>query len=262
MMKALRLGIALALGASCGSAVDWQARYPKPEGSLSDFARMIDAATRGRIDAYAASLEKATGVQLSLVTIPSVDREPIEDVAATIFRGWGTDGQAKDNGILLLLSTGDHWSRLEVGRDLTAILPAGLAGQVLDEMRPAVQKNDVADAMIAAAQTIGDAVARARHVRLDARLTRRHLPQFFDSVNWMLVAGIVALVVLFSRVPGPDGLRGGLGAVPWLIFGHRTGWRSCYGSRGSGGFGGFDSGDGFGGFGGGDSGCGRASSDW
>src|SRR5580700_5337142 len=100
MMKWLRLGVALALGASCGSAVDWKARYPKPEGYLSDFAGAIDASCRRRIEAYAASLEKAAGVKLQLVTIPSVDHEPVEDVAATIFGAWGADGQARENGVL------------------------------------------------------------------------------------------------------------------------------------------------------------------
>jgi uncharacterized protein len=53
-----------------------------------------------------------------------------------------------------------------------------------------------------------------------------------------------------------------LGVLPWLLLGNLMGGRSSYGGRGSGGFGGFDSGDGFGGFGGGDSGGGGASSDW
>jgi uncharacterized protein len=78
-----------------------------------------------------------------------------------------------------------------------------------------------------------------------------------------LIVGIVALVLLFSRISGPRGSgRGGLGVLPWLLLGNLSGGRASYGSRGSGGFGGFDSGDGFGGFGGGDSGGGGASSDW
>jgi uncharacterized protein len=65
------------------------------------------------------------------------------------------------------------------------------------------------------------------------------------------------------RFAGPRGFGGfgGGGFLPWLILGNLMG-RSTFGGRGSGGFGGPDSGGGFGGFGGGDSGGGGASGDW
>ena len=74
---------------------------------------------------------------------------------------------------------------------------------------------------------------------------------------------MIFLVSLLARAGGPRGSGGGgLGVLPWLLLGNLMGGRSSYGGRGSGGFGGYDSGDGFGGFGGGDSGDGGASSDW
>lgn len=264
MMKWLRLGVVLALGASGGWAVDWKARYPKPEGYVSDFAHVIDAATKSQIEAYATNVEQATGAQMALVTIPTLDGEPIEDVANAIFRAWGVGEKGKDNGIMLLLSIGDRRSRLEVGYGLEPILPDGLAGDILREMRPALRKNDVGDAMIAAAETIGTTIAQAKNVQLTASPPqRRSQPETSDHVNWILIVGIVVLVWLFSHTHGPRGTGGGgLGVLPWLLLGNLMGGRSSYGGRSSGGFGGFDSGDGFGGFGGGDSGGGGASSDW
>src|ERR1039458_1344896 len=55
MNKWLRLGLVLLMGASAGRAVDWKARYPHPEGYLSDFARVIDPAARSQIEAYGAA---------------------------------------------------------------------------------------------------------------------------------------------------------------------------------------------------------------
>lgn len=264
MKKWLRLGVMLALGASGGWAVDWKARYPKPEGYVSDFAHVIDAASRSQIEAYAANVEQATGAQMALVTIPSLEGEPIDDVTNTIFRAWGVGEKGKDNGIMLLLSIGDRRSRLEVGYGIEPILPDGLAGDVLREMRPALRQNDVGDAMIAAAQSIGTAIAQAKNVHLTARLPqRRAQPAISDRINWPMILGLFFLISLLARAGGPRGRGGGgLGVLPWLLLGNLMGGRSSYGSRGSGGFGGFDSGDGFGGFGGGDSGGGGASSDW
>jgi uncharacterized protein len=117
--------------------------------------------------------------------------------------------------------------------------------------------------MRAAASTIGDAIAAAKHVTLDASLPRRVQPSVRYSIPWPLILGGVFLLLWLVRAAGgPPGYGGGGGGfLPGLILGGLMG-RSTWGSRGSGGFGGFDSGDGFGGFGGGDSGGGGASSDW
>jgi len=265
MKKWLRLGVALALSASAGWAVDWKTRYPKPEGYVSDFAHVIDDASRSRLEAYAASVEQSTGAQMAFVTIPSLEGEPIEDVANTIFRAWGVGQKGKNEGIMLLLSIGDHRSRLEVGYGLEPILPDGLDGDILREMRPALRQNDFGDAMIAAAGTIGSAIAKAKNVQVQARPPqRRTRPAVSDRIPWPMIIGGIFLLSLLARAGGPRGFGGGggLGVLPWLILGNMMGGRGSIGSRGSGGFGGFDSGDGFGGFGGGDSGGGGASSDW
>ena len=263
MMKWLRLGVVLAAGASGGWAVDWKARYPKPEGYVSDFAYVIDSVSKKQIEAYSASVEKAAGAHMAFVTIPSVEGEPIEGVAGAIFRAWGDGEKGPENEVLVVLSVAEHRLHLEEGSSLQPTIAASLADDLASEMRPAMRKNDVGDAMAAAAQTIGTAIAHARNIRLTARMpARRHRPETADMVNWILVAGVLALVWLFSRAPGPrvEGRR--FGVLPWLLLGNLVGGRSSYGSRGSGGFGGFDSGDGFGAFGGGDCGHGRPSSDW
>src|SRR5215475_10185201 len=153
MTKCLRLSILLVLGASAATAVDWKAL--KPEGYVSDFGRAIDSESRQRLEAYGAEVERATGAQIALVTIPSLEGEPIEDVANTIFRAWGVGQKGKNEGILLLLSVGDRRTRLEVGYGLEPVLPDGFAGSVLREMRPALRQNHFGEALMAAAQTIG-----------------------------------------------------------------------------------------------------------
>ena len=266
MKKWLRLGVVLALGASVGWAVDWKARYPKPEGYVSDFAHVIDAAGKSQLDAYAAAVQQATGAQMALVTIPSLEGEPIDDVANTIFRAWGVGEKGQDNGIMLLLAIADHRSRLEVGYGLEPILPDGLDGDILRQMRPALRQSDYGDALNTAAQTIGGTIAKAKNVQLQATLPKpRNQPDISDHVNWPLIVGAIFLISLLARAGGSRGNGtggGGWGFLPWLILGNMMGGRSSYGSRGGGGFGGYDSGDSFGGFGGGDSGGGGASSDW
>jgi uncharacterized protein len=259
MWKRLRLGLLLGLCACAGRAVDWKAL--QPQGYVSDFAGVIDPASKAQLEAYGGVVEQSTGAQMALVTVASLEGEPIEDVANTIFRAWGVGQKGKNEGILLLLSIGDRRTRLEVGYGLEPILPDGLAGSILREMRTALRQGDYGDAMMAAAETIGSAIAKAKNVELTARLPRRTQPAVSDSFPWpVLIGGVFFLLLLLMR-GGRRGGGGGLGILPWLILGNVMGG-SMGGGRGGGGFGGFDSGGGFGGFGGGDSGGGGASSNW
>jgi uncharacterized protein len=264
MNKWLRLGVVLLLCASAGRAVDWKARYPHPEGYLSDFAHVIDPASKSQLEAYGAIVQQATGAEMAFVTIPSLEGEPIEDVANTIFRAWGVGQKGKNEGILLLLVINDHRSRLEVGYGLEPILPDGLDGDILRDMRPALRQKDYGDAMMAAAQRMGDVIAHSKNVQLLAHLPpRRVQPSSSEGFPWPVVIGVLVLISWLMRFAGPRGYGGfgGGGFLPWLILGNVMG-RSTWGGRGSGGFGGPDSGDSFGGFGGGDSGGGGASGDW
>lgn len=265
MMKWLRMGLLLAAGVSSAWGVNWKAL--RPEGYVSDFAHVIDPSVKDQLEAYCGAVEKSTGAQMALVTIPSLEGEPIEDVANTIYRAWGVGQKGKDEGILMLLAIGDRRNRLEVGYGLEPILPDGLAGSVLREMRPALREQRYGEAMMAAAQTIAETIARSKNVTINAPALRRQLrPTTSNSIPWPVILGGIFFLIWLLRSGGPRGYGGGRGGgggfLPALILGNMMG-RSTWGSRGSGGFGGFDSGDGgFGGFGGGDSGGGGASSDW
>ena len=253
---------ALALVWACVAlAVDWKAL--QPQGYVSDFAGVIDPGSKSQLEAYCTRVEKAAGVQMALVTIPTLEGEPIEDVANTLYRAWGVGHKGTNEGILLLLVTRDRRMRLEVGYGLEPSITDGMAGSVLREMRPALREGHYGDAMLGAAETIGARIAAAKKVSLDVPLQRRTRPGTRDAIPWpVLVGGILLLVWLFrggGRRGGYGG--GGGGLLTGLLLGNVLS-RGTWGSRGSGGFGGFDSGDGFGGFGGGDSGGGGASSDW
>src|SRR5512146_746624 len=98
MIKALRLCAGWL--AVCGAAfpVDWSAL--KPQGYVSDFARVVDSGSREQLERYCAAVERSTGAQIALVTLPSLQGEPIEDVTNTIFRAWGVGQKGKNEGVM------------------------------------------------------------------------------------------------------------------------------------------------------------------
>jgi uncharacterized protein len=254
MKKWWRLGAVAAFCVTPGWAVDWKAL--RPQGFVSDFAGVIDTGTKLELENYCGQVERSTGVRISLVTITSLEGEPLEDVVKTIFRAWGdapdVNVSKKDDRVMLIVTVADRRDWVETGDGLRPGLSSGLAGNVLRETRVALRQKDYGEAFRAAAETIGTASANARHVSLPARIARRIRWTPADAIPWAAVAGGVAMLIWLMRAGNPAGY-GGLGnrgLIPGLL---RRGdmKRSTWGSRGSGGFGGFDSGDASGGFGGG-----------
>jgi uncharacterized protein len=230
---------------------------------VSDFAHVLDPASRAQLESYAGRLEQATGVQMAIVTLDSLDGEPIEDVTNTLYRQWGVGKKGKDEGIMFLLAIKDRRNRLEVGYGLEPILPDGFAGGVLRQARPALRQGAYGEALFAAAQEMGSRIADAKGVALNFSLRpRMRQVEPRPSIPWpLLILGILFLLFLISR-----GRGGGGGFWTGLIIGNLLGRGGGGGGWSGGGFGGYDSGSGggggFGGFGGGDSGGGGASSDW
>lgn len=252
-------------------AVDWKAL--KPQGYVSDFAGVVDPQSRAALENYAAAVKDATKAEMAFVTVQSVAGEPIEDVANDLFHAWGIGRKGEDDGVLLLLAVADHKSRLEVGGGLGGVIPDGMAGLLLDDMRPALRQNQYGPALLMAAQRLGSTIGQSKGVNIPPPAMAVRVPRSTpDSVPIPLILfGVFILLILLrggSRYRGGGGYGGGGGFWTGLLLGQvlNAGNRAYRGSpRDGGGFGGFDSGGsggGFGGFGGGDSAGGGASSSW
>jgi uncharacterized protein len=270
MKSAFRLCAGLLCLLAPALAVDWKAL--KPQGYVSDFARVVDPQSRAAIESYADRVKQATGAELAFVTVQSLEGEPIEDVANDIFRSFGVGQKGENNGAMVLLSVGDRRSRLEVGPGLGGAIPDSMAGLLLDDMRPALRQQQYGAAMVAAAVRLGSALAQSKGVTIPPPAQAVRLRRTTrDSIPWPLIlAGIFFVLLLLRRGGGGryGGGSGGGGFWTGMLLGSvlnsgRGG--GGYGGGGGGGFGGYDSGGGgggFGGFGGGDSGGGGASSGW
>jgi len=257
------LRLSLCLGLLAPAAWSLNTSKLKPSGYVNDFAHVLSPGAARGIESYCASLETATGVQMAIVTVPSLEDEPIEDVANRLYREWGIGKKGKDEGILLLFAMQEHKNRAEVGYGLEPILTDADAGAVLRSIRPVLRQGNYAGALLAAAEQLGNQIAQAKGITLGVPdlpvRTRGREPQVHIPFP-LIIIGLFFLLWLFSRIGGGGS---GTGFLTGMILGNMMGRR---GGWGGGGFGGYDGGGGggggWGGFGGGDSGGGGASSDW
>jgi len=233
----------------------------KPTGYVNDFAHVLDPAGKQRLEEYCVMLDHATGVQMAIVLVDSLEDEPIDDVANRLYRQWGIGQKGKDEGILILLAVKDHKDRAEIGYGLEPVITDGDAGSVLRGIRPILRQGNYSGALLAAAQEFGQQIAQAKGVQLTGQPVTRTRPGAREvNLPWpVLIFGFFFLMWILGRFSG-GGRGGGTGFLTGMILGNMMGRGSGWGGGGFGG--GSGGGGGFGGFGGGDSGGGGASSDW
>ncbi len=239
----------------------------KPTGYVNDFAHVIDPRFAAAIEAYCGNVERATGAQFAIVTVDSLEDEPVEDVAVRLFKEWGIGKKGTDEGLLVLLAIKDRKNRVEVGYGLEPIIPDGYAGGVLRGIRPILRQGNYGGALLAAAQQFGQRIAQAKGVTIEGQPPPQRGsgdPNGGGLVG--IIIGFVVLMLFLRAIGGGRGGRGGGGGLlAGMLLGSMMGRRGGGwggGGFGGGGFGGGGGGGGFGGFGGGSSGGGGASGGW
>jgi uncharacterized protein len=234
---------------------------PQPTNYVSDFAGVLSPETQTSLNALCAQVDRLAHAQIAVVTIKSLDGEPIENFATALEDKWKVGKKGTDRGILLIFAPTDRKYRFEVGYGLEGILPDGRVGTIGRQMVPYLQRNDFDSAITLAVQQVAGVIAADAGVTLNTgpRTYRQAAPQPVQlTLGQILVLGVILLLVIFFLAR-----FGGSGLLGFLI-GMFLGGGGGGGRGGGGGWGGGGGGDGggFGGFGGGSSGGGGASGSW
>lgn len=100
---------------------------------VQDNAGVISAEDKQQMLSLGAELDNKTTAQLAVLTINTLDGEPIEDYALEVLRQWGIGSKEQNNGALIVVAVKDRRSRIEVGYGLEGSLPDGLTGRIQDQ---------------------------------------------------------------------------------------------------------------------------------
>jgi uncharacterized protein len=233
--------------------------WPKPLGYVSDFATAMDAASRDSITALAGELDRKTGAQLAVVTLPDLGGDEIDPVAVDLYKAWGIGSKGKDEGVLILLAQKERRVRIEVGYGLEGILPDGLCGSIVRRvMAPELSQGMTGPGLLHGAAVVVGVIARDRGVTITGVLP---LPSEDGEGGSLSPRGIFLIVFLIAMILSRLLRSGSSRRGWWWGGGGPGGYGGMFGGFGGmgGGFGGGGGGGGFGGFGGGRSGGGGAS---
>jgi len=300
MKKLVTLGVLLASLSVFASVAFAYSSPGSPSGYVNDFAGVLRADTKQALEAELTAFKQATSNEVTVVTVPNMGGDYIENYAVKLFAEWGIGTKGKDNGVLLLLSIEERKMKIEVGYGLEGALPDSVAQSILNnEMTPLLKAGDYDGAVTAGVYAIEQAT-KGEYTATATPAGNPLVAVFKNNVEGVLIFGFFILqffAAMFARsrswwAGGVVGFLGGLGVSGFLALGGllfflplvgftafgllfdyfvSSGYQKAKaggmpipwwvgGSVGRGG--GSSGGGGFGGFGGGSSGGGGASGSW
>ncbi|MCR4742836.1 MAG: TPM domain-containing protein [Treponema sp.] len=235
----------------------WALEVPALKGRVNDYANIINQNTEEEIVNYLKSLEDSTGIQMVVLTIPSLQGDDITSFSIKAAEKWQIGRKDKDDGALLLVALQERLVRIEVGYGLEGKLTDAKCGLIIrNVIIPEFKDGDYSSGI---EKGIKNMVGIASD---NAELITDSVEEDKDEsseVAYGILSMIIWLIFLFIIIISRSGRRSFFG--PLFFIGGSNYRRSNNSSFGSG----FGSGSSFGGGfhgGGGHFGGGGASGHW
>lgn len=256
-MRVAGVLVGVVLGVSLAAAE--LAPIPPLTGPVVDQAGVIDGARARAIADLAFELKQKTGAEIGVLTVRTTAPEDVFTYGMRVADAWKLGSAEKDDGLLLVVATGDRKAHFFTGYGLEGILPDGKLGGILDEyVVPGFRQGDYGGGVYAGVHAAAEVIAADQGVTLSgapAQPVRRRARRGPSPFAWIWI--LIVLWLLFGR--GGRRRRRGIHVFPPFFgggFGSRGGgdFGGTLGGGFGGGFGG--GGGGFGGFGGGGGGFG------
>jgi uncharacterized protein len=245
--------LVLALGLWVGTRA-LALELPAITGAVNDYAALLGADELRALESKLRTHKQATGHEFTLLTIPSLEDDSLEELSIRVAEQAKLGGAKEDNGLILLVVRDEHKLRIEVGHGLEGEITDAFSASIIREvLQPAFRQRDYAAGLNRAFDML---MAKAQGIAIDPPKPSRGVQR--ESIGPLFVFGVVVLIMILSSLSG--GGRGGRrrrGGLFMLPLGGGGGWGGGGGGWGGGGGGGGGWGGGGGSFGGG-----GASGDW
>jgi uncharacterized protein len=105
---------------------------PYLSGRIVDQAQLLDEAREEALTMRLERLERETGAQLVVLTLPSLDGLSVEDASIQVVETWKLGRADADDGVLLLVAPTERKLRIEVGYGLEGAIPDARARRIVD----------------------------------------------------------------------------------------------------------------------------------
>jgi uncharacterized protein len=132
---------------------------PYLAGRVNDQADLLDDGFESGLEERLRLLEEETGAQVAVLTIPSLEGDPLEDFSIRVVETWELGRAGADDGVLILIARDERRMRIEVGYGLEPVLTDAQAGRIIDRlMAPRFRAGDFDGGVDAAVVAVSSAI--------------------------------------------------------------------------------------------------------
>ncbi|MFN3588052.1 MAG: TPM domain-containing protein [Spirosomataceae bacterium] len=221
---------------------------PNPPRLVNDFASALSKEEVSQLEQKLRVYNDTTSTQLTVVIVPTIGDYDMNTFAVELGRAWGVGQKDKNNGLILLWSTGERKVYIATGYGLEGALPDAYAKRIINnEIIPAFKEGRFYDGINKGIDSI------ISYLKGEYK-AEENIDDDGSILIPFLIIIIIFIVISFlnRKNRGGGGLSGGM---PYTTY---TNWGPSSGNWGGGSSGGSD----FGGFGGGSFGGGGAGGDY
>ena len=206
---------------------------PSPIGYVSDHAQVVEPEWKDRIRSVCIDLEKKSGVEMVIVTVPSIKPYPsAKHYADALYEKWQIGSTQQEHGLMILVAVQERQAAMALGRQMFPVITPAVRNEVSRAyLQPAIERGNFGEGLYRTAVALA---TPAQEVRLNTPSRSR-----IEGLGiWITLGTTIAVVLFFWWISRPD-----------LRHPYRRIQKGEYWATGQGGFGGN-----WGGFGGGTSG--------
>jgi len=173
---------------------------PALTGPVMDQAGLLQANTLQSLSEDIYQFKLKTGVQIQVLTVKTLNDEPIENVTIQIFDKWKLGDEKKDTGILFLVAAADKKMRIEVGQGLEGSIPDVIAKRIIVEVvRPFFQRGQFDVGIQAGVASIEHYIQTGDETFLDRNQSESRKSKI--PIHYLLFGFIGIFIILFIFSP-------------------------------------------------------------
>lgn len=89
----------------------------QPDGYVSDFAGLLKPGQEAKLEQIISDFEKKTSIEMAVVTVKSLNGNPIDKFTVELAEDWGVGKKGLDNGLVLLIAPNERkwWNAVGYG---------------------------------------------------------------------------------------------------------------------------------------------------